>query len=113
MFTQEAHADVAKDEELRSLPGKPGWKMVSLPAAPESEGNPGGVATLTCHWLGLSHVCQELKGETAPGRAVMAKRQAPGQPAFFASSLRLIAGTGLGKENRGVLEKVGEQAARA
>ncbi len=43
----------------------------------------------------------------------MVRRHALGQPAFFVASSRLETGIGLGKENQGILEKVGEQSARA
>ena len=67
----------------------------------------------TRHWLGLSHVTEDSNGEIEPGRAVMARWQVPGQPAFFVVSAYLFTGTGLQQENLGIFEKIGQHAARA
>ncbi len=67
LLMQETHAEETKDEELRALAGKLGWRVVSSPAAPKEDGNPGGAAILARHWLGVSHICEELKGEIMPG----------------------------------------------
>ncbi len=82
LLPQETHADVNKDKELIAFAGKLGWEVGISPTAPKREGNSGGVSISSRRWLGFSHVCQELKGEIVPRRAVLAKWQAPGQPAF-------------------------------
>ena len=56
LLIQETHADEQKRKELKAIAAKKGWKMICSPATGKNEGTSGGVAILTRHWLGLSHI---------------------------------------------------------
>ena len=61
------------------------------------EGNTGGVMICTRSWLGLSLL--DNTEEIVPGRAVAARWQVPGQPAFMVVSAYLVTGKGLDRDN--------------